>query len=61
MKRILLLLMLWVSMFVLNGCVAVWYPDEYWEWNEHRRAEWREHHRLQPWERYESRRERHHE
>lgn len=57
MKRILLYLMLWLSMLAVNGCVAVRYPEGYWEWSENRRSEWREHHRLRPWERYEHRRE----
>ena len=61
MKRILVLFVLWLSLLILNGCVAVRYPDEYWQWPEERRSEWREHHRLRPWERYENRREEHHE
>jgi hypothetical protein len=57
MKRILLFLMLWLSTLAVNGCVAVRYPNEYWELPENRRAEWREHHRLRPWQHYENRRE----
>jgi hypothetical protein len=61
MKRVLLLLVMWLMMLAVNGCVAVAYPDGYWEWNEPRRREYHEHHRLRPWEHYEHRREEHHE
>ena len=57
MKRILLCLMLLLSAFVVNGCVSVKYPDEYWEWPEERREEWRENRRLQWYERYERHRD----
>jgi hypothetical protein len=36
--------MLLLSAFVGNGCVAVYYPDDYYTWPEERRIEWREHH-----------------
>jgi hypothetical protein len=61
MKRILVLFMLWLSVLILNGCVAVMYPDGYWQWPEERRSEWRGHNRLRPWQHYENRREEHHE
>jgi hypothetical protein len=54
MKRTLLLVGLWLSVLLLNGCVGVQYPDEYREWPEEERSEWREEHPLRPWERYEN-------
>ena len=57
MKRILLYLLLWLTVFIANGCVTVRYPDEYWGWSDDRRSEWREQHPLRWNERYENRRE----
>jgi hypothetical protein len=60
MKKILLYLMLWLSVFIGNGCVSVRYPDEYWGWPEDRRREWREEHHPRWYERREEKREEHH-
>ena len=61
MKRVLFPLISWLIVLTANSCVAVRYPDDYWEWPEERRSEWREKHQLRPWEKYGEPHERHEE